>query len=170
MHSDLRFAFEGFFNWTETGEWSTASTDKLNNEMWIWPSDTRTWLIGSGLFESFVYSTDIGYCRFILYCGLLGFSIFSVFFIYNAYAFNRKFEDVSFLAFLLLVLTFVIWIKVATDIFQIYALLFCADMVFDSDSELEDTNESEDSDSSAADDLDAKLARWAARPVGTDNQ
>ena len=45
----MRFAFEGFFNWVEKGEWSTSSTEKLNREMWIWPNDQRTWLIGSGL-------------------------------------------------------------------------------------------------------------------------
>lgn len=127
FHSDMRFAFEGFFNWRETGEWRTDSTDKLNAVMWIWPTDARTWFIGSGLFGNFVYSTDIGYCRFILYCGLLGFSIFSFFFIYNAIQTERKFHEgwLFFLSFL--VLPFIFWVKVATDIFYIYALFMCAE-------------------------------------------
>jgi len=129
MHENLRFAFEGFFNWVETGQFQVDSLDKLNGNMWIWPRDERTWLIGTGLFGNWVYGTDIGYCRFILYCGLLGFSIFSVFFIHNAASFHRKFKKVGMLALFLLALTFVIWVKVSTDIFQIYALLICADAV-----------------------------------------
>lgn len=144
MHSDLRFAFEGFFNWAETGEWRTSSTDKLNNVMWIWPKDIKTWIIGSGLFEGWVYSTDIGYCRFILYCGLIGFAAFSFFFIYNAYAVSVKFKGTALLSLLLLTLTFTIWIKVSTDIFMVYALLFCADVLpeeydyYESDEEPDD--------------------------------
>lgn len=135
VHDNLRFAFEGFFNWVEQGEWRTDSTDKLNGVMWIWPHDLRTWVIGSGLFEGWVYSTDIGYCRFILYCGLLGFSIFCLFFVYNAYAFSTKFEGVGLLALLLLSMTFIVWIKVSTDLFMIYALLLCADEMIDDEEE-----------------------------------
>lgn len=133
MRYDIRFAFEGFFNWAEKGEWSTASTNKLNNVMWIWPEDTKTWIIGSGLFGGWIYGTDIGYCRFTLYCGLIGLGVFSLFFIYNAVLVSRKFSGTNFLAFMLMALTFVIWIKVSTDIFLVYALLFCVDAVDDDD-------------------------------------
>lgn len=128
---NLRFAFEGFFNWVETGRWSTGSTDKLNNTMWIWPNNPRSWIIGTGWFGNFVYATDIGYCRFVLYCGLVGMAIFSLFFVYNALVLPRKFKNVGFLAFMLIVSTFVFWIKVATDIFFIYALFFCIDGDYD---------------------------------------
>lgn len=127
MHSNLRFAFEGFFNWAETGVWSTSSTDKLSSVMWVWPTNTHDWIIGTGIIDTYAYSTDIGYCRFILYCGLVGFSIFSIFFIYNAIAVSKRFEGTGLLALMLLALTFIIWIKVSTDIFQIYAILFCLD-------------------------------------------
>src|SRR5690606_4428155 len=59
----IRFAFEGFFNFVEKGEWRTDSTDKLNRTMWVWPENTKTWIIGTGLFDNWVYGTDIGYCR-----------------------------------------------------------------------------------------------------------
>lgn len=137
MHNHLRFAFEGFFNWVETGVWRTDSTDKLNAVMWVWPHDAKTWIVGSGLFEGWVYSTDIGYCRFILYCGLIGFGIFSVFFIYNALAFSSKFSDTQLLAILLIAMTFIIWIKVATDIFMFYALTLCANSDWEEDEEEE---------------------------------
>ncbi|TDS13794.1 hypothetical protein [Sphingobacterium paludis] len=127
FYHNMRFAFEGFFNWVEKGEWRTDSTDKLNREMWIWPQDTKTWIIGSGLFDNFLYSTDIGYCRFILYCGLTGFSVFALFFIYNAYIFAQQDKRYALMFFFFVVITFVIWLKVATDIFVIYALFFCLD-------------------------------------------
>ena len=125
FRSNIRFAFEGFFNWAETGVWRTGSTDKLNNVMWIWPQTTKGWIIGTGLFGNWVYSTDIGYCRYILYCGLIGFSIFSLFFVYNAWVVTQRFSGTRMLAFCLVATTFIVWIKVATDIFFIYALMFC---------------------------------------------
>lgn len=127
FNQNLRFAFEGFFNWVETGTFQSDSLDKMNNTMWIWPKDLRTWLIGTGVFGNWAYSTDIGYCRFILYCGIIGFSMFASLFIYNAYIFSRKFDNVKLLAFFMMALSFIIWLKVSTDIFQIYALLICAD-------------------------------------------
>ncbi len=104
------------------------STDKLNSKMWIWPSDTSGWVIGTGLYSNFIYNTDIGYCRFILYCGIVGFSIFASFFVYNAYASYRILPSIyADFSIALLILCFVIWYKVSTDIFQIYALFYCMD-------------------------------------------
>lgn len=140
FRDDMRFAFEGFFNWVETGEFRTDSTDKLNSVMWIWPNDTRGWLIGTGWFGFFVYSTDIGYCRFVLYCGVIGLAIFSAFFIYNDLSLISKFKNSKLLMLLLMALTFIVWVKVATDIFLINALLFCIDG--DYDYELDDDADS----------------------------
>lgn len=141
MHNHLRFAFEGFFNWVETGVWRTDSTDKLNAVMWVWPEDAKTWIVGSGLFAGWTYSTDIGYCRFILYCGLVGFSIFSAFFVYNAIALSRRYRDTQLLAILFIAMTFIIWIKVATDIFMFYALILCANSDWEEDEEEDDDEE-----------------------------
>ncbi|NGM64059.1 hypothetical protein [Sphingobacterium sp. SGR-19] len=127
FYGHMRFAFEGFFNLVEHGKWKTASTDKLNSEMWIWPEDTKTWIIGSGLFGNYVYGTDIGYCRFILYSGVIGFAVFALFFIYNGYFFMRQSPKYAAMFLLFIAMTFVFWIKVATDIFFIYALFYCLD-------------------------------------------
>lgn len=124
FRQNLRFGFEGFFNWAETGVFRTDSTDKLNRIMWVWPTDTRTWIIGTGLFADWIYGTDIGYCRFVLYCGLVGLVIFSIFFIFNGLSIIRLFPGTTYLALILIALTFIIWMKVSTDIFFIYALLF----------------------------------------------
>lgn len=124
FHGQLRFAFEGFFNWIEVGEWRTDSTDKLNANMWVWPTDTKTWVIGTGLFDNWVFGTDIGYCRFILYCGLVGFSVFAAFFVYHTVALSFIYPEYIRLLLIYLILVFVIWIKVSTDIFFIYALFY----------------------------------------------
>lgn len=120
----LRFGFEAFFNWVETGEFTTSSTEILET-MWVWPTDTRTWIIGRGVFGVLETNSDIGYCNFIALSGLIGMVIFSIFFLYCHIVQNRKFRMFGIPSILLVALTFIIWMKVATDIFFIDALLFC---------------------------------------------
>ena len=74
FRADLRFGFEGFFNWVETGTFSTNSTNELQT-MWVWPTTPRGWLIGEGRMGVFETGSDIGYCNYILYCGLIGMAI-----------------------------------------------------------------------------------------------
>lgn len=124
FRTTFRFGFEGFFNWAETGVFRTDSMDKLNRIMWVWPTDTRSWIIGKGLFDDWAFGSDIGYCRFTLYCGLIGLGLFSLFFLYNGYSFIHRYPHFILLGILLIAMTFIIWVKVATDIFFIYALLF----------------------------------------------
>ncbi len=125
MQEQLRYGFEGFFNWVERGEWTTGSTEKLNSTMWKWPTDTQGWLIGYGSFGLFNFGTDIGYCRLVLYSGIIGFSAFALLFVYNATYFIYKYRRYKYMFVLLLLLSFLIWIKASTDLFMIYALLFC---------------------------------------------
>lgn len=125
VHKLLRFGFEGFFNWVENGEWRTDSTDRLNTTMWIWPeaNDSKTWLIGKGLFSNWYdVGTDIGYCRFIFYCGSIGLLAFTLFFVYLSFALAQQFVVFKQLFVLLFLLLLVNWVKVSTDIFVIYAL------------------------------------------------
>lgn len=135
----LRFGFEAFFNWVETGEFTTSSTDILET-MWVWPTNTRTWLIGRGTMGVFENNSDIGYCNFILYCGLIGMVLFSIFFLYCHIVQNRKFRQFGLPSLLLVALTFIVWVKVTTDIFFIDALLFC--IVGDYEDEQEDIDAS----------------------------
>ena len=121
----LRFGFEAFFNWVETGEFTTNSSEQLQ-QMWVWPDDFFTWIFGRGTFGVFDNNTDIGYCNFVFYCGLVGLSLFSIYFIYCHWVLRRKFHSFTIPSLLLIALTFIIWIKVTTDIFFVDALLFCA--------------------------------------------
>ena len=127
FHNQIEYGFEGFFSLFESGEFQTSSTDELST-MWVWPQDTQTWLIGSGLFLSkssdFTYFSDIGYCRFIFYSGLIGITVFGLYFIYNAIYFSIRYPRYRYIFLLMIVVTFVVWSKVATDIFQLYALFY----------------------------------------------
>ena len=127
FQDQIEYGFEGFFSLFESGEFQTSSTDELST-MWVWPQDTQTWLIGSGLFLSkssdFTYFSDIGYCRFIFYSGLIGFTVFGLYFVYNAIHFATRYPRYRYIFFLMIVVTFVVWSKVTTDIFQLYALFY----------------------------------------------
>ena len=127
FYSDIRFGFEGFFNWVETGEFRTNSTDILMNVMWIWPEDLHGWWVGYGKYGLYTWGTDIGYCNFVLYCGLVGLVIYSIYYLFNHLSLISKFNRFVLPALLLTAVTFIVWAKVATDIFLIDALLFCID-------------------------------------------
>lgn len=123
FYTQFHFAFEGFFNFFEKGEFTTGSTQVLQT-MWRWPEDTKSWIIGTGLYGGYLYSTDIGYCRLILYSGLVGFTTFALSFVYYAYFFARKYPRYLWLFLCFLAMTFIVWSKVSTDILLIYAFFF----------------------------------------------
>lgn len=151
FREQIEYGFEGFFSLVEEGEFQTSSTDELST-MWVWPHDTQTWLIGSGRFGSrdvgnYDYFSDIGYCRFISYSGLIGITVFGLYFIYNAVYFSIRYPRYRYIFLLMIVVTFVIWAKVATDIFQLYALFYA----FTDEEELYASDEDE-----APDELESK--------------
>lgn len=151
FRKQIEYGFEGFFSLVEEGEFQTSSTDELST-MWVWPHDTQTWLIGSGRFGSrdvgnYYYFSDIGYCRFISYSGLIGITVFGLYFIYNAIYFSIRYPRYRYIFLLMIVVTFVIWLKVATDIFQLYALFYA----FTDEEELYASDEDE-----APDELESK--------------
>ena len=61
--------------------------------------------------------------------------IFSIYFLYCHIVQNRKFRMFGFTSILLIALTFIIWMKVLTDIFFIDALLFCIVGDYETDEE-----------------------------------
>ena len=139
FRENVRFAFEGFFNWWETGEWETTSTNRWQT-MFVWPDNAKTWLIGDGYFNGpsdidpyyvgpansgFYKWTDIGYLRFIFYFGLVGLVTFIIYFCKVAATNVSRFKDYRGMFILLLLFNFILWCKVATDIFLIFALFLC---------------------------------------------
>lgn len=136
----FRFAFEGIFNYIEYGDLETASTNKLRN-MYVFPDNLKTWIIGDGYFSNPHYSdpnyvgkttkfgyymgTDVGYLRFIFYFGMIGILSFSAFMIYSAQICMKNLSQYKDMFVMLLISNFVIWFKVSTDIFLVFALFIC---------------------------------------------
>lgn len=139
VREDLRFAFEGFFSLAEKGEWDVSSNDRLM-DMYVFPDNATTWIIGDGYFDGpsntdpyyvgptmtgFYMWTDVGYLRFIFYFGLIGLAAFMIFFYKCGQACAAKFTNYSLLFWLILLLNYIIWFKVSTDIFLVFALFLC---------------------------------------------
>ena len=125
----FRFGFEGFVNFVERGKWETGSTDILQS-MVVYPESLKTWIIGDGYMMdpvtgTYYNVTDIGYLRFIFYCGIIGLSIFTMMFLYLTATCYKMFPQEKHLFLLLLILVFAIWAKVSTDIFLVYAIFIC---------------------------------------------
>lgn len=145
FNKNIRFAFEGFVNLIEKGQWIITSNDKLMS-MVVWPDNLKTWLIGDGYFNNpfvvdenyigryvggYYMGTDIGYCRFLFYCGIFGFSVFALFFILTSHCCIEKFSRHKLLFLVLLLEVFIVWAKVSTDIFLVFALFLCSDTPID---------------------------------------
>lgn len=139
FHEHLRFAFEGFFSLVEKGSWDVHSNEILK-DMYVFPDNFRTWIIGDGYFDNpkqtdlyyigtewkgFYHDTDVGYLRFIFYFGLLGLGAFTVFMCKAGVICMNRFQSYRGLFFMILLLNFIIWLKVSTDIFLVFALFLC---------------------------------------------
>ena len=151
FHDLSRFAFEGFFSLAETGEWEIDSNEKLKT-MIVFPDNAKTWIIGDGYFDNPYYTdptyvgyqsggyymgTDIGYLRFIFYFGLIGLVAFSYFMISVAREGLSTLPNNKLLILYVLSLGFIIWLKVATDVFLVFALLICVGNMQDEIPQLE---------------------------------
>lgn len=144
-HSDVafkdnfRFAFEGFFSLVEKGRWEVHSNEILKN-MYVFPDNVKTWLIGDGYFDNpysldpyyvgpnfggFYMATDVGYLRFLFYFGIFGLLTFIYFIFQCARVCMRRFSDYKLLFALILLINYIIWFKVASDIFLVFALFLC---------------------------------------------
>ena len=136
----MRFGFEGFFSLVETGEWQVSSNDVLES-MVVWPEELRTWIIGDGYFVSeridpnyvgpvleagYYMGTDIGYCRFLFYFGVVGLIAISTVIVYAAIICCTEFKEYTILFLIALLAGFIMWWKAATDIFVFFSIFICA--------------------------------------------
>ena len=136
---DIRFAFEGFFSLAEKCEWEVNSNDRLA-DMYVFPDNIKTWIIGDGYFANpgdtdpyyvgplggaFYKSTDVGYLRFIFYFGVIGLVAFILYFFKCAQVCVSRFKREALMFWLILLANYILWFKVATDIFIVFALFLC---------------------------------------------
>ena len=139
FHNNVRFAFEGFFSIAEKGYWETNSNNILKN-MIVFPDNIKTWIIGDAYFDNPYWSdpyyvgpkfhgyymqTDIGYLRFIFYFGLIGLIPFIAYFIKVAKVCANRFPKHTSMMWLLLAINLIVWFKVSTDIFLVFAIFLC---------------------------------------------
>ena len=139
FHDNIRFAFEGFFSLAEKGQWETNSNNILKN-MVVFPDNPLTWFIGDGYIENpigrdpyyvgpvyggYYKGTDIGYLRFIFYFGILGLSSFIYYFYKVAKTCAARFPKYATMFWLILAINMIIWLKVSTDIFLVFAIFLC---------------------------------------------
>ena len=142
FYNNLRFGFEGFFSLLEKGEWDVNSNNILKN-MLVFPDNFKTWIIGDGyilnpsgrdpyyvgeFYGGFYKNTDIGYIRFIFYCGVIGLMTFIIYFIKVTQVCIDRFKAYRAMFVLLLLVNFIGWLKVSTDIFLVFALFLCVDL------------------------------------------
>lgn len=135
----IKFGFEGFINIIENGEWYTTSNATLSN-MIVFPDNIKTWLIGDGYFDNpvatdpyfigeirggFYKGTDIGYLRFIFYCGLIGLLVLIAYFFKATQICISRFCEYKMMFLMLLAVNMIVWLKVSTDIFLVFALFLC---------------------------------------------
>ena len=138
MRENIRFGFEGFFSLVEKGHWETNSNNQLET-MVVWPDNPKTWIIGDGYFSDpgatdpyylskgihfdvFYMSTDIGYCRFIFYFGIIGLLAFIFYFFVCAQVCGKRFPRWRLAFLFVFLVNLVVWAKVATDVFPVIAI------------------------------------------------
>lgn len=156
MQDYLRFGFEGFFSLIEKGKWDVGSNNTLIEYMVVFPDNLKTWLIGDAyamnpsdcdpnyigpIFKGFYMNTDVGYLRFIFYFGIIGcFTL--ILFIYNVASICvERFPHYRIMFWMLLVINLIIWFKVTTDIFVVFAPFLCINKDDDLCSDVKDVIE-----------------------------
>lgn len=134
----FRFGFEGFFSLAEKGRWKVHSNTQLANQF-IFPDNMWTWIFGDGYMASttndpyyvgkawagFYKGTDAGYSRFLFYFGLTGLITFSLFFIKVCQVCADRIKPYRDMFFIFLLINFIVWFKVSTDIFLVFAPFLC---------------------------------------------
>lgn len=139
FHNKIQFAFEGFFSLAENGHWETNSNNILKN-MVVFPDNIKTWLIGDGYIENptnrdpyyvgpshrgYYMDTDIGYIRFVFYFGVIGLATFIIYFFKVAKTCAERFSKHTTMFVSVLAINMIVWLKVSTDIFLVFALFLC---------------------------------------------
>ena len=144
FHDQMRFGFEGFFSLFEKGEWEVRSNTTLE-KMVVWPEELRTWIIGDGYFENqrndrnyigdattagYYMGTDIGYLRFLFYFGVIGLVAISAVMAFAGIVSIKAFPDYFPLFLMGIAANFVVWLKVATDLFPFLSLFACLSFLY----------------------------------------
>ncbi len=142
----FQFGFEGFFSLVENGKWEVHSNRQLAAQF-ILPDNIWTWIFGDGYMDSttndpyyigktwadFYKGTDAGYSRFLFYFGLIGLVTFSLFFVKVCQVCANRIKEYKYMFVIFLLINFIVWFKVSTDIFVVFAPFLCLSALKDED-------------------------------------
>lgn len=142
----FQFGFEGFFSLAQTGRWEVHSNSQLAAQF-ILPDNMWTWIFGDGYMNSttndpyyigktwtdFYKGTDVGYSRFLFYFGLIGLVTFSLFFVKVCQVCANRIKEYKYMFVIFLLINFIVWFKVSTDIFVVFAPFLCLSALKDED-------------------------------------
>lgn len=134
----FQFGFEGFFSLVEKGKWEVHSNSQLAAQF-ILPDNMWAWIIGDGYMApttndpyyigrawlGFYKGTDVGYSRFLFYFGLTGLIAFLLFFIIVCRVCANRIKPYRDMFIIFLLINFIVWLKVSTDIFLVFAPFLC---------------------------------------------
>lgn len=135
---NIRFGFEGFFSLVEKGRWEVHSNEMMKSH-YIFPETLKTWIIGDGYIGStdsdpfylgkpwrgFYMGTDVGYSRFLFYFGFIGLFVFIAFICKVGQICMKRFVYYRLMFFCILLVNMIVWAKVSSDIFLVFALFLC---------------------------------------------
>lgn len=95
----FNYAFEIFVNYSK-GDGLTSSSTEVLKDMYVWPDNITTWLIGDGRMQSleggYYKGTDVGYLRLIYYFGL-PITLFFIFLLFKYYKILYKVANIRYL-------------------------------------------------------------------------
>ena len=142
---NIEFGFEGFFSLVEKGKWEVHSNEMLKDGF-IYPDNIKTWLIGDGYFDEpshtdpyyvgpnyygYYMGTDSGYSRFLFYFGIVGLLMFSAFFVNIVRICSKTLFRYKCMFLGILLVNFIVWVKVSTDIYVTLAPFLCLGLMND---------------------------------------
>ena len=113
--------------------------------MIVFPDNLKTWLIGDAYaanpsdsqgewfdpyyigpsFHGFYMQTDIGYCRYIFYFGVIGLLLYMGYFLKIYQILAERFPQWKMIFFSILLINFIGWTKVSSDLFVVFAPFLC---------------------------------------------
>jgi len=108
----MKFAFEVYYYYLDTGRIGTVSTDVLQQTEYFLPDNLLEILVGTGVYnfgqDGLGVASDVGWVRFIFGSGVIGIIIAYAFFYFSSFYAYKYFRVMPVLAFFILFYSFLL--------------------------------------------------------------
>lgn len=121
--SSIYWMFEGFFNYLDTGQFITKSTDQLST-MYVHPS-MQTFLYGDGYYTvlgSYYMQTDVGYLRPLLFWGIFGEILYYSQLVPLIHSMYRRLKEHNGIFFIILCILFIVPYELKGEVVMTFAV------------------------------------------------